>query len=314
MKIFVCVKHVPDSAATIVVRDKKQIDEKITFLLNPYDEYAVTEAVKLKKSFIQKGVSSSLGQAQQSNQIEIIAVSIGTSDAEKTVRSAMEMGADRGILITTENRHQDSITTAKALKAAIEQDCSPQEEKGNGVRVVDSGGGELGIIFTGKESIDMGGMQTMFRLGAYFNFPVVNNIVKFTPDIENWNLESNKINCDQKVVVESITEGGGRDVYEITLPCVLGAGRGLNTPIYPTFPDVVKARKRPIKVIALDTLIDDLKSDKPAAVVEIIAKSGTEIIDIELFAEKRTPKQIKGNTSQIAKEIVRILKEEVKII
>ncbi|MBF0375997.1 MAG: electron transfer flavoprotein subunit beta/FixA family protein [Desulfamplus sp.] len=293
MKIFVCVKHVPDSAATIVVRDKNQIDDKITFLLNPYDEYAVTEAVKLKKNLIQNGASSSLGQAQQSNQIEIIAVSLGTSDAEKTVRSAMEMGADRGILIKTDDRHQDSITTAKALKAAIEQDCSNQ------VACEDqSKEQEPAIIFTGRESIDMGGMQTMFRLGAYFNFPVVNNVVKFAPDVN--------FSVNRKVIVETLTEGGGRDVYEITLPCIIGAGRGLNTPIYPTFPDVVKARKREIKILTLSDLLKGSESDNKGA--------KTEIIDLELFAEKRTPKSIKGNASQIAKEIVKILKEEAKVI
>ncbi|MBF0573263.1 MAG: electron transfer flavoprotein subunit beta, partial [Desulfamplus sp.] len=69
MKIFVCVKHVPDSAATIVVRDKNQIDEKITFLLNPYDEYAVTEAIRLKKMLIQGGA---LRQSQSDKQTEVI--------------------------------------------------------------------------------------------------------------------------------------------------------------------------------------------------------------------------------------------------
>lgn len=306
MKIFVCVKHVPDSAATIIVHDKIQIDEKITFLLNPYDEYAVTEAVKLKKSLIQKEDSSSSAQVHQSNEIEVIAVSLGTSDAEKTVRSAMEMGADRGVLIKTDIRCQDSITTARALKAAIEQECNER--------------GDLGIIFTGRESIDMVGMQTMFRIGAYFNIPVINNVVKFTPDIKDGK-------C-LKACVESLTGGGGKDVYEISLPCVLGAGRGLNNPAYPTFPDVVKARKRQIKTVALDDLIKNLinnpikylisgsKSDNSTqtGTNEIRQSGKTEIIDLELFAEKRTPKKIGGNNSQVAKEIVRILKEEAKVI
>lgn len=275
MKIFVCVKHVPDSAATIVVRDGNQIEEKITFLLNPYDEYAVTEAVKLKKSL---------------NQAEVIAVSLGTVDAEKTVRSAMAMGADRGILIISERR-EDSITTARALKAAIELEGDPA------------------IIFTGRESIDMGGMQTMFRLGANFDFPVANNVVKFTSDLtdgydhNDFQATSQK---NRKVRVETLTEGGGRDVYEISLPCVLGAGRGLNIPSYPTFPDVVKARKREVRVVKLDDLAKDFKYEN--------GKSGTEIIDLELFAEKRNPKKIAGNSAEVAKEIVRVLREEAKII
>ncbi|MBF0258695.1 MAG: hypothetical protein HQK62_07645, partial [Desulfamplus sp.] len=237
MKIFVCVKHVPDSAATIVVRDGNKIDEKITFLLNPYDEYAVTEAVRFKK-YLDQVSSGDLDQVTSGGETghtkaEVIAVCLGMASAEKTVRSAMEMGADRGILIKTESCHPDSITTAKALKAAIAQDGNPD------------------IIFTGRESIDMSGAQTMFRLGACFNFQVVNNVVKFTPDITDSNtLDSNEqkhidnnanpnIKETRKVRVETLTEGGGRDIYELSLPCILGAGRGLNTPIYPTFPDFI---------------------------------------------------------------------------
>lgn len=276
MKIFVCVKHVPDSAATIVVRNGDQIEEKITFLLNPYDEYAVTEAVRFKKL---------LGQA------EVIALSLGRADSEKTVRSAMAMGADRGILLLSDRR-EDSISTARALQAAIEQD------------------GEPGIIFTGRESIDMGGMQTMFRLGAGFNFPVLNNVVKFTPDISDGCAQdgvSGGQHNNLKVRVETLTEGGGRDVYALSLPCVLGAGRGLNTPSYPTFPDVVKARKRELKVVPVDDLISDARSDKQG-------RGGTKIVALELFAETRSPKQIKGSAKEVAKEIVRVLKEEAKVI
>ncbi|MBF0411374.1 MAG: electron transfer flavoprotein subunit beta/FixA family protein [Desulfamplus sp.] len=293
MKIFVCVKHVPDSAATIVVKDKNQIDERITFLLNPYDEYAVTEAVKLKKLL--------------DNQAEVIAVSLGTADAEKTLRSAMAMGADRGILITTEDR-QDSIITARALKAAIEQDCN--------IEVKDDlyQYGDLSLIFTGRESIDMVGMQTMFRIGAYFNIPVINNVVKFTPFIEDGRLS--------KAEVESLAGEGRKNIYEISCPCVLGAGRGLNTPSYPTFPDVVKARKKDVKIVPLDDLIKNLiinsikylisdsKFDNP----QKEQKNGAEIINLELFAEQRTPKRIDGEPLEAAKEIVRILKQKAKVI
>ncbi|MGD8334267.1 MAG: electron transfer flavoprotein subunit beta/FixA family protein, partial [Desulfobacterales bacterium] len=127
MKIYVCVKHVPDSAATITIREKNQIDESVTFLLNPYDEHAVEEAARLR------------AQMQDS---EVVAVTLGKEGALGTLQSALAMGADRGILIKTDDR-PDSILTARALKAAIEQDGKPD------------------IIFTGKESIDSEGMQTM---------------------------------------------------------------------------------------------------------------------------------------------------------
>ncbi len=255
MQIYVCVKHVPDSAANIVISEKNKIDESIAFLINPYDEHAVTEAVKLKKN---------LGSS------EVVAVCLGPCDAEKTLRSAMEMGADRSILITTETK-QDSITTARALKDAIQNDGTP------------------GIIFTGRESIDDVGMQTMFRIGKAFGFPAATNIVDFS--IKNGN-----------AIVESEREGGIRDVYELSMPCVLGAGRGLNTPFYPTFPQIVKARKKEIKKIDFNTL----KIKKPVAAMEVI--------ELKSFVKERKPKEIKGSPMEAAKELARILHDEAKVI
>ncbi len=256
MQIYVCVKHVPDSAANIKIVDQKDIEQSIAFLLNPYDEHAVTCADQIKKEYP--------GSA------EVIAVSLGPEQAEKTIRSAMAMGVDRGILITTEKKH-DSMVTARALKAAIEQD------------------GNAGIIFTGKEAIDTEGMQTMFRIGALFDFPVINNVVKI------------KIN-DTRAIVGSNTQGIGINFYDVSLPCVIGAGRDLNTPLYPTFPDIVKARKKQIKQIDFK----DLKIDIPS--------SGTSIKQLEPLLQNRSPKEIKGNLKSIAGQIVRILKDEAKVI
>jgi len=255
MQIYVCVKHVPDSAANIAIKDEKTIDETISFLLNPYDEHAVTEAAALKKKF---------------KESEIIAVCLGKMDAEKTLRSAMAMGADRGILIETDKAH-DSITTARALKAAIDKDGSP------------------GIILTGKESIDAEGMQTMFRLGALFDFPVVTNAVKLEAETG-------------RAIVTYELSGGDTKVCELAIPCVVAAGRGLNTPSYPTFPDVVKARKKPVKMIAFT----DLNFDAPLA--------STTIVQLDPLLQVRQPKEIIGNAGDVAGEIVRILKEEAKVL
>ena len=145
MKIYVCVKHVPDTAARITIIGDNQIDEKVTFIINPYDENAIEAAAGLKK---------------QVADAEIIAVTLGSAAAESTLQSALAMGADRGILIRSDY-NPDSLVTARALKAAIEQDGKPD------------------VIFTGCESIDAEGFQTMFRLGAVLNLPVATNVVAF---------------------------------------------------------------------------------------------------------------------------------------
>ncbi len=200
MRIYVCVKHVPDSAANIHIMDNLKIDESVPFLLNPYDEHAVTEAVALKNRIPNS---------------EITALCLGKKEAENTVRSALAMGADRGLLVKTDTMC-DSMTTARALHAAIVRD------------------GGADIIFTGKESIDSEGMQTQFRIGALFGFPVVTNAASL--DI-----------TDGKATVICELAGGRTRTFELTMPCVIGAGRGLNTPIYPTFPDVMKSRKNRLK-------------------------------------------------------------------
>jgi electron transfer flavoprotein beta subunit len=255
MQIYVCVKHVPDSAANIHIVDHLKIDESVAFLLNPYDEHAVTEAVTLKN------------QVQDS---EIIAVCLGKKDAESTIRSALAMGADRGVLVETDEMC-DSMTTARALHAAIVKD------------------GPADMILTGKESIDSEGMQTQFRIGALFGFPVVTNAASL--DIKNGN-----------AVVSCELAGGRTRTYELTLPCVIGAGRGLNTPIYPTFPDVVKSRKKPIETVSFSQLN---VSRAPGA-----AKT----VSMTPLVQKRTPQKITGTPSAQAAEIIRILRQEAKVL
>jgi len=259
MQIYVCVKHVPDSAANIAILGKKSIDESVSFLLNPYDEHAVTEAVRLMDDLPGS---------------EVIAVCLGKEDAEKTLRSALAMGADRGVLIVSNKRH-DSIETARALKVAIDQDGIPQ------------------LIFTGKESIDAEGMQTMFRMGALFDFPVATNVVR---------LEIGAEHAPDHVIVDSELSGGTVNTYEMSLPCVIGAGRGLNTPRYPTFPDVVKSKKKPIQKIDFTELNIQASGQ------------GMRIVELDPLVQTRQPKEITGNPSEIAQEIIKILKEEAKVI
>ncbi|CAB1060056.1 Electron transfer flavoprotein, beta subunit [Olavius sp. associated proteobacterium Delta 1] len=255
MQIYVCVKHVPDSAAKITITGNNQIDASVTFLMNPYDEHAIEEAARLKK---------------QLAAAEIIAVSVGKTDAANTIQSALAMGADRGILVMTENQ-PDSLVTARALKAAIEQD------------------GRADIIFTGKESIDSEGFQTMYRLAAAMDMPAASGVESFA-------LEQGR------VLVECDLEAGAREVIEMSLPCVIGCGKGLNKPSYPTLPAIIKARKKEVQQIELQSL----NIEKPAG--------GIEIIELKPAVEERQPKEVKGTPEEIAGELVRILREDAKVI
>jgi electron transfer flavoprotein beta subunit len=249
------VKHVPDSAATITIKDNNQIDESVTFLLNPYDEHAVEEGTRLKA---------------QTEGSEVVAVSVGKQTAADTLQSALAMGADRAILIKTAD-WPDSILTARALKAAIEQDGQPD------------------IIFTGKESIDSEGMQTMFRLAAALDVPVATNVVAFSIEQNN-------------AVVECELEAGVKQLLEMPLPCIIAAGKGLNKPKYPTFMDIRKAKKKEIKQIELDSL----PIEKPAARMEIL--------ELKPAVEQRQPKEIKGSPEETVQQLIQVLRDQAKVI
>jgi len=255
MRIYVCVKHVPDSAATITIIGKNQIDEGITFLLNPYDENAVAAAADLR---------------DRTENSEVIALTLGKQGALSTLQSALAMGADRGLLIKTDD-YPDSILTARVLKAAIEQDGRP------------------GIIITGKESIDSEGMQTMFRLGAALDIPVANNVVEFSAQ-------------NGKARVQCELEAGVRQALEMPLPCIIGAAKGLNTPKYPTFMDIRNARKKEIRQID----IDDLEFEQPAAAMEIVdLKPAVENRQVKEL--KGSPQEIVKQLVEVLKQEAKVI-------
>jgi electron transfer flavoprotein beta subunit len=252
MQIYVCVKHVPDTAANIKVVGENGFDDSACkFIANPYDEYAVEQAVQLAEK----------------NGGEVIIVTVGKAAAAGTIRAAMAMGAHRGILVTVDNQFLDSQTTAKALQAAIEQD------------------GQADIVLTGKGAVDTEGFQTLYRLAAGMNLPVVNEINKMELS-------------DGKATVRHEIGGGAREILEVSLPCVLGATKGLNDPRYPKFPDIMKAKKKPIKEIALADL--GISADAPAS----------ELVKLEKVPERTGAKMLDGGVRKAVEELVRVLKEE----
>ena len=256
MKIFVCVKHVPDTAASIRLAGETGFDDsEIKFIASPYDEYGIEEAVSLVEK----------------NDGEVVVVTVGKDAAVSTIRAALAMGAHRAILVKIESQFLDSSLTAKAMKAAIDQD----------------GAGDL--IFTGKGSVDTESFQTQYRLAQLLEMPVVNEVSSLSID-------------DGKAVVEREIGSGEKQVIEMNLPCVIGADRGLNEPRYPKFPDIMKAKKKKIHEIEFSSL----ELDESRAMVEIEK--------LELVPERSGAKMIEGSVKDQADQIVKILKQEEKVL
>jgi len=256
MQIYVCVKHVPDTAANIYLTGKTAYDESVKFVANPYDEYGLEEAIKAVK---------------ENGGGEVVIVTVGPEGAISTIRSALAVGADRGILITTDDQFTDSMKISQALKKAIEQDGSPD------------------LIFTGKQTVDSEGMQTHYHLAAAFDMPIATDVVDF------------KLS-NGKIVVEREIEGGARQIIEMTKPCVIGATKGLNEPRYPKLPDILKAKKKEIKKIA----IADLEI--------LVSDSGTQLLELQPAPEKGAAKMIEGDAHKMAEELIQLLKNEAKVI
>jgi electron transfer flavoprotein beta subunit len=146
VKIYVCLKHVPDTGAYIALKGPLEFDESVKFVINPFDEYAVEEALRL---------------VEAAGEGEVVVVTVGKPAAEATVRAALGLGAHRGILVETESALLDPGLTARALQLAIESD------------------GEPALILTGKQSVDAEGSQVPYRLAADMDLPVVTGVVDF---------------------------------------------------------------------------------------------------------------------------------------
>lgn len=256
MKIFVCVKHVPDTAASIKLAGETGFeDSEIKFISNPYDEFGIEEAVSIVED---KGG-------------EVVVLTVGKPEAESTIRSALAMGAHRAILVTTDSQFLDSSLTASALKEAIEQDGLPD------------------MIFTGKGSVDTESFQTQYRLANLLGMPIANEISTLTID-------------GDKALAERETGGGEKQVVEMGLPCVVGATKGLNEPRYPKFPDIMKAKKKEVKQLTLaDFGIDP-------------SQGGVTIEKLELVPERSGAKMLEGAVDDQVDELVRILKEDEKVL
>jgi len=248
MKIAVCVSHVPDTETKVKVgSDGTKIDPSgVNYVLNPYDEFAVEEALKLRE----KGDG------------EVIAVSLGGDGNKETLRKALAMGVDKAVLLKDES-DRDSFAVAKAIAVYLKSY-------------------EPDLVFLGKQSIDYDNLQVGGLLAEFLGYSSITEVVKL--EIE-----------DGKVKAEREIEGAHEHV-EATLPCVLTAQRGLNEPRYPSLKGIMQAKKKPIEEVDAEQV-----------------ESRVKVLAMKKPPEKQ-PGKIVGEGVDAVPELVRLLREEAKVI
>ena len=211
MKVLVPIKRVIDYNVKVRVKaDNSGVDlANVKMAMNPFCEIAVEEAVRLKE----QGVAS-----------EIVAVTIGEKAAQEQLRTAMALGADRSILVETDQAPQ-SLEVAKALKAIVDRE-------------------EPGLIIMGKQAIDDDNNQTGQMLAALAGLPQGT----FASEVK---VEDGKVKVTREI-------DGGLQTLELTLPAVVTTDLRLNEPRYASLPNIMKAKKKQLDTLTADELGVDL--------------------------------------------------------
>ena len=210
MKILVAVKRVIDYNVKIRVKsDNTGVETaNVKMSMNPFDEIAVEEAVRLKEA----------GTAT-----EVIAVSLGVAQCQETIRTALAMGADRGILVQADGELQP-LAVAKLLKALVEKE-------------------QPDLVILGKQAIDDDSNQTGQMLAALMGWPQGTFASKLK-------LADGKAEVTREI-------DGGLETLSLSIPAVVTTDLRLNTPRYASLPNIMKAKKKPIETIpAADLGVD----------------------------------------------------------
>ncbi len=201
MKIAVCIKRVPDTETRIRIgADGVSIDESgVKFVVNPYDEFAIEEALQRR---------------EKAGGGEVVVIALGTDAAQETIRGALAMGADRGVLLKADRIPADALAVAKALAAELKD-------------------GGYDLVLFGKLAVDDYNHAVGPMVAELLGLPCVTAVAKL--ELEG-----------AKGVAEREVEGGV-EVVEFGLPAVLTVDKGLNTPRYPALKGIMAAKKKPIE-------------------------------------------------------------------
>lgn len=259
MKILVPVKQVPDTATQVKIgADPRAIDTQgITWIVSPYDEFAVEEALRIK---------------EKCGEGEVVVISLGPERVKETLRSCLAMGADRAVHLNDPAwATAGTLTTARALAAVIKQEAPV-------------------IVLFGRQAIDddMGAVGA--QVAELLGWPCASWIMEAT------------VAADGKSVRIGRQVEGALEVFDLPLPCVLTAQKGLNEPRYPTLKGIMGAKKKEIK-------------DVKAADLGLAADGGElAVVTLETLPPRPPGRIVPGEPAEAVKELVRALREDAKAI
>ena len=241
MKILVAVKRVIDYNVQIRVKEDGTgvVTDNVKMSTNPPDDNAIEEAVKIKES----------GKAN-----EVVAVSVGEEKAQETVRKALAVGADRGILVKTDSI-VEPLAVSKILKKIVEKE-------------------KPDLVFMGKQAIDDDCNQTGQMLAALLNWPQATFASKI--EVKDKSLE----------VTREVDEG--LETLEVNIPAIVTCDLRLNEPRYASLPNIMKAKKKPIEQLSASDLgggtkprIEQIKVEEPPK-----RKAGIKVASVEELVQK----------------------------
>ena len=258
MNIVVLVKQVPDTESKIKINaEGTGIEtEGIKWVMNPYDEFAVEEALKIKEA----------GKAS-----EVTILCMGPDRAIEAIRTGLAMGADKAIHVKVDSLDGiDGLGVASALGKALD-------------------GVEYGLILCGKQAVDDDQCVVPSMLAEVLGIPQVNVVSQVEVG-------------DGSVTGYRDVEGGAKMVIEASMPCLLSATKGINEPRYASLPGIMKAKRKPVEEKAFGDL-------------GVSTDPKTTIVGWSLPEEREAGKIINtGDREQNVKELVRLLREEAKVI
>ncbi|MCC6278223.1 MAG: electron transfer flavoprotein subunit beta/FixA family protein [Oligoflexia bacterium] len=260
MKIFVCVKQVPDTETKIKIKsDGSGIEtQDVKWIMNPYDEFAVEEALKTRDKLADGSTVTALTLGPKARCTEVL-------------RTALALGCDNAIVIDS-TETLDTSATARALSEALKKE-------------------DAGLIFLGKQAIDDDCSQVPQLIAAHLELPHASVVVKF------------ELSADKsKATVERESEGGTKEILELSLPCVIGANKGLNTPRFASLPNIMKAKKKEIAELNLAQL----------GISETDTK--TRHYEFQLPPPRPAGRTLEGSAADLASQVVKLLREEAKVI